>query len=92
MKIFSWKGIANIFEQVFNENIFMKRYWKYFWAVFDENISKKFLTDLEGYLQSIVDRFEIDHKVEIDKSGIKDASVSFNFTNVRFGISLGYSF
>ncbi len=59
---------------------------------FDESISEKFLTDLEGYLQSIVDRFEIDHKVEIDKSGIKDASVSFNFTNVRFGISLGYSF
>ncbi|MCD4746446.1 MAG: hypothetical protein K8R58_09115 [Bacteroidales bacterium] len=59
---------------------------------FDENISEKFLTKLEGSLQNIVDRFEVNHDVEFDKSGIKDASVSFNFANVRFGISLGFSF
>lgn len=59
---------------------------------FDDNVSEKFLTELEEYLQDIVDRFGIDHKVEIDKTGVKDAKVSFNFTNVRFGISLGYSF
>jgi hypothetical protein len=59
---------------------------------FDENISEEFIGDLEDYLQEIVDRFGVDHQIKIDFEGVKDAKFKFNFTEVRFGISLGYAF
>jgi hypothetical protein len=59
---------------------------------FDDNVSEAFLTTLENKLQDVVNRFGIDHEVNIEKSGFKDIKYSFNFTGVRFGIALGYAF
>lgn len=59
---------------------------------FDENISKEFIGNLEDCVQEIIDRFGIDHQINIDYEGVKNAKFKYNFTEVRFGISLGYAF
>jgi len=69
-----------------------RRSWINMKYEFDNNVSEEFLTTLEGKLQEVVDRFGFDHEVNIEKSGSREAKYSFNFTNVRFGISLGYAF
>jgi predicted RNA-binding protein Jag len=59
---------------------------------FDENISEEFIGNLEDYVQEIIDRFGVDHQIKIDYEGVKNLKFKYNFTEVRFGIALGYAF
>jgi len=59
---------------------------------FKEGPSQEFYDDLSEYLNNVIDRFGGDYNVNIKKSGEGKASTSFSFVNMRFGLSLGYSF
>ena len=59
---------------------------------FDKHVSDEFLNDLTDHLNEIIDRFGLDYEVELKQSGKTDASHSFSFANIRFGISLGFAF
>jgi len=59
---------------------------------FDQEPSQEFLDDLSDYLNEVVDRFGLDYNIDIQKEGEAKANTTFSFTNVRFGLSLGFAF
>ncbi len=59
---------------------------------FDPAPSQEFLDDLSDALNEVVDRLGFDYNVDIRSEGLGKASSSFSFANMRFGISLGYTF
>jgi hypothetical protein len=59
---------------------------------FDSGVSQEFLDELSGKLNEVIDRFGIDYTVELKQEGENNASNSFGFGNVRFGISIGFAF
>ena len=59
---------------------------------FDEAPSQEFYDDLSQYFNEVIERFGGDAEVNIQKSGEGEASSSFSFVNMRFGLSLGYAF
>jgi len=59
---------------------------------FKDAPSQEFYDDLSDYLNDVLDRFGRDGNVNIKKSGEAEASTSFSFVNMRFGLSLGYTF
>ncbi|MBU2650899.1 MAG: DUF3575 domain-containing protein [Bacteroidetes bacterium] len=69
------------------------RYSRYFFNYqFDGNVTGEFLDDLSDYINEVIDRFGYDYSVKINPQGSKKANADFGFTNVRFGLSIGYSF
>jgi len=59
---------------------------------FDSNVSEEFLNDLSGYVNEVIDRFGFEYTVDLKQVGENQASTSFGFTNMRFGISVGFAF
>lgn len=59
---------------------------------FDTSVSDEFLDDLEHEIQNVIDRFGIDRTINVTNPGTKEVKFKYNFTDVRFGISIGYAF
>ena len=59
---------------------------------FNQPPSEEFLNDLSEYLNEVVDRFGADYNVDIKKEGEANASTTFSFANMRFGLSIGFAF
>ena len=59
---------------------------------FNQQPSQEFLDDLSEYLNEVVDRFGADYNVDIKKEGEANASTTFSFANMRFGLSIGFAF
>lgn len=69
------------------------RYSRHFaFLNFKSQISDQFLEDLNNYFNEIMDRFGLDYTLDIKRENIYDTKASFGFANMRFGISVGYSF
>jgi len=59
---------------------------------FSSGVSQEFLDELSTKINDIIDRFGFDYKVELKQEGEGRASTSFDFSNLRFGISIGFAF
>ena len=59
---------------------------------FNQPPSEEFLNDLSEYLNEVVDRLGADYNVDIKQEGEANASSTFSFANMRFGLSLGFAF
>lgn len=59
---------------------------------FDSGVSQEFLDELSGKINIVIDRAGIDYQVELKERGDRNASTTFDFSNIRFGISFGFAF
>lgn len=59
---------------------------------FDQQVSQAFLDDLSDAINETINQFGIDYNVELNQSGETQASNTFSFVNMRFGISIGFAF
>lgn len=59
---------------------------------FDKGVSQEFLDDLSAKINTVIDRLGIDYTVDLKQENESRASTSFDFSNIRFGISIGFAF
>jgi len=59
---------------------------------FTKQPAQELLNNLSEYTNEVINRFGVNHEVEIEREGNLRANTSFYFTNTRFGISIGFAF